>query len=191
MVLLLPITFVFVLGYAVEATRAADERPAQGPPPWRLSRIYTSGQWMSIALALLSAPFAIGLVPLAGAFHSPGLWHSSGALLDVEAVVAGALLLAFPWGLLLLVLMPHATARFAATHRARDLFNFAASVRSVRREFANWNLAVAAIVTAWAIGVACVGLFCVGIVPGIFYAILVSAHATASLHPEGADTSAR
>src|SRR5205814_5798611 len=115
----------------------------------------------------------------------------TGSLLDVEAVVTAALFLAFPWGIVLLLLMPHATARFAATHRARDLFNFAASLRSVRREFANWNLVVAAIVTAWALGVACVGLFCVGIVPGIFYAILVSAHATASLHPEGADTSAR
>jgi hypothetical protein len=36
-----------------------------------------------------------------------------------------------------------------------------------------------------------VGLLCVGLLPGIFYAILVSAHATATLHPEGADSSAR
>ena len=41
---------------------------------------------------------------------------------------------------------------------------------------------------AGAVGVACVGLLCVGIVPGIFYAILVSAHASAALN--GATTRA-
>jgi len=75
--------------------------------------------------------------------------------------------------------------------RARHLFDFASSLRSVRRDFAAWNFAVAAIVTAWALGLACSALFCVGLAPGVFYAILVSAHATAALHPEGEDQPAR
>jgi hypothetical protein len=33
--------------------------------------------------------------------------------------------------------------------------------------------------------VACVGFLCVGLFPGIFYAILVSAYASATLHPPG------
>ena len=45
---------------------------------------------MALALALLSAPFALALVPLANAIHSPGLWHSAGALLDFEALVGAA-----------------------------------------------------------------------------------------------------
>ena len=165
----MPVTFVLVLGYAVDATDHASEHRGQGPPPWRLRRIYAAGQWMALALALLSAPFALALVPLANAIHSPGLWHSAGALLDFEALVGAALLLALPWGIVLLLLMPHATARFATTRQARHLFDFPASLRSVRRDFASWNIAVAAIVTAWALGVACVGLLCVGLVPGIFY----------------------
>jgi len=40
---------------------------------------------------------------------------------------------------------------------------------------------VVAIVTAWAIGLSGVGLALVGLVPGVLYAMLVSAHATASL----------
>jgi len=42
-------------------------------------------------------------------------------------------------------------------------------------------------VTAWVVALACVGLLCVGLLPGAFYAILVSAHASASLQsPTGA-----
>jgi hypothetical protein len=61
----------------------------------------------------------------------------------------------------------------------------------VRRDFPTWNLVIATIVTAWGIGVASAALLCIGLAPGIFYAILVSAHATASLHPEGSGPSAR
>jgi hypothetical protein len=58
-------------------------------------------------------------------------------------------------------------------------------VRGVRRDFATWNIAAAAIVTGWAAGLACAGLLCVGLVPGVFYAILVSAHAAAALQGTG------
>ncbi|HET7467532.1 MAG TPA: DUF4013 domain-containing protein [Candidatus Dormibacteraeota bacterium] len=186
--LFLPVTFVPVLGYAVQATRAATDRPGAGPPPWRL---YPGGQWVAIALLLLTAPFAVAGFFLAGALHVSALWHSSGTLLDVESVTAAALILALPWGIVLLLVMPHATARYAVSLRARDLFDFASSLRSVRREFPAWNVTVAAIVTAWAIGLACAALFCVGVVPGVFYAILVSARATSTLNPEGTDQPAR
>ena len=192
LVLLLPVTFVLVLGYAVECVRASDLAPANGPPGWgALGRIARSGAWMSIAVGVLTLPFAFGALLLTSALHVPALWGSSGTLLDVESFTAAALITALPWGLLLLVLMPHATARYAGTERASDLFDFAASIRSVRREFGAWNLAIATIVTAWAIGLACSALVCIGLVPGVFYAILVSAHATATLHPEGADSSTR
>lgn len=192
LVLLLPVTFVLVLGYAVAATRAAAGGASEGPPPWpRLGRLLTDGVSCALALALLTLPFALVAVELSAALSSPALWHSSDPLLHVEAWTSAILIAALPWGIVLLLLMPHATARFVATGRVRDLFDFPASVRSVQRDFASWNITVAAIVTAWALGLACIGLLCVGLVPGIFYAILVSAHATATLHPEGADSSSR
>jgi hypothetical protein len=84
--------------------------------------------------------------------------------------------------------MPHATARFAQSSNPTHLFDLRASIRAVRSDFATWNLAAAAIVTGWAIGLACAGLLCVGLVPGVFYAILVSAYASAALHYQSADS---
>ncbi len=107
-------------------------------------------------------------------------------LSETYARVVAALLLALPWGFLLLLLMPHGSSRFAATRRPGDLFDFRATVREVKRDFPAWNLVAAAMVTAWIIAVACVGLLCVGLLPGVFYAILVSAYASATLHPPGA-----
>ena len=146
---------------------------------------------MTFAVLLLTAPFVLIGMVLSPALHIAALWHSAGTLLDVESFTAAALLLALPWGVVMLLLMPHATARYAATHRARDLFDFGSSLRGVRRDFATWNVTVAAIVTAWAIGLACAALFCVGVVPGVFYAILVSAHATAELSPQDSNQPAR
>jgi hypothetical protein len=131
---------------------------------------------------LLTAPFVLTLNPLANAIDSAHLWHvSDRTLSSLYAHVAALFLLALPWGLLLLLLVPHATSRFAATGRALDLFDFGTALRGVTSDFATWNLAAAAMVTAWALGVACVGLLCLGILPGVFYAILVSAHASATL----------
>jgi hypothetical protein len=189
MVMFLPVAFIPLLGYAVAATRAGAD-PA--PPPWRLGgRMLTDGFWVAIAILVLSAPFALLSVPLSSALGSPALWHSTGALLQVEARVSAALILALPWGIVMLLLMPHSTARFAHSGRPQDLFNFATTIRSVRRDFATWNIAIAAIVTAWVVGLASAAVFCLGLVPGIFYAILVSAHATASLQPQSAHPSAR
>ena len=186
-VLLLPLLFIPLLGYAVAATRAAAHDPPHAPPGWAPSvRLLTDGFWVAAAILLTALPFAALFLPLASALH--GLGSAAG--------VVAFFVLALPWGLLALLVLPHATARFAAGGEKRDLFDFSAAVRSVRREFATWNLAVAAIVTAWAIGLACVGLLCVGILPGAFYAILVSAHACAALSQapgprQGGDPSAR
>ncbi len=173
-VLFLPITFIPLLGYAIAGTRCAQDDPAQPPPSWKLSaHLITDGFWTSVVLLLLSAPFVLVLNPLASLIPiSPAYTH-----------IAAALLLALPWGLVLLILMPHGTSRFAATRRPMDLFDFPTTVREVKRDFPAWNLVAAAIVTAWIVAVACVGLLCVGLFPCILYAILVSAHACATLHP--------
>jgi hypothetical protein len=176
-VLFLPITFIPLLGYAIAATRRAEGDPTQPPPAWKLSaRLITDGFWTAVVLLLLSTPFAVALNPLANTIR----------LSETYAHIAAALLLALPWGFLLLLLMPHGTSRFAATGRPRDLFDFPAAMRRVKRDFPTWNLVAAAIVTAWIIAVACVGLLCVGLLPGVFYAILVSAYASATLHPPSA-----
>jgi hypothetical protein len=197
LVLLLPISFVLLLGYATAATRAAEQDPSQGPPPWGLSaRTIVDGLLVAIVLLLLSAPFVLALNPLSDAITSAHPWQVSDRTLSkLYAHIAAVFLLALPWGLLLLLLLPHATSRFAATGRSLDLFDFRLALQDVRRDFATWNVAAAAMVTAWALGVACVGLLCLGILPGIFYAILVSAHASASLRSQtgasGPDPSAR
>lgn len=183
MVLLLPIAFIPLLGYAIAATRSAEDDAAQGPPPWTLSaRLIFDGFWTATVLLILSAPFALALNPLADAIGGAHLWQASDrSLSQVYAHIAATAALALPWGLLLLLVMPHAICRFAASGRAWDLFDLPATRREIRRDFPTWNLAAAAMVTAWVLAVACVGLFCIGILPGVFYAILVSAHASAAL----------
>jgi hypothetical protein len=191
--LLLPIAFVPLLGYAIASTRAASVDASQGPPSWNLSvRLMSDGFWTALAILLLTAPFALLLNPFANFLRDAHLWRvSDDALSQVYAYLAAGFTLALPWGLLLLLLMPHAATRFASSGRPADLFDFRAAVRGVRRDFTTWNLAAAAMVTAWAAALACIGLLCVGIVPGIFYAILVSAHASAALHDTGANPPAR
>jgi hypothetical protein len=183
MVLLLPIAFIPLLGYALAATRAAAADPSAVPPPWRLSaRLLSDGFWVALAVVVITAPFVLLSGPIATLVDNAHPWHVNDPNLShVYSSLAAGFALALPWGIVLLLLMPHATARFAATGRPLDLFDFPSSLCGVGRDFATWNLAAAAIVTAWAVGLACVGLFCVGIVPGVFYAILVSAHACAAL----------
>jgi hypothetical protein len=188
-VLLLPIAFIPLLGYAIAATRSASRDPRPGPPPWVVSaRLLADGLWTTLAIALLTAPFALALNPLSALIERAHLWRvSDQALSHFYAVIAAGFILALPWGIVLLLVMPHATVRFATSGKARDLFDFPAAVRGIGRDFATWNLAAAAIVTAWALGLACLGLLCVGVLPGIFYAILVSAHASAALHSQAAN----
>jgi hypothetical protein len=180
-VLFLPLLFIPLLGYAIAATRAAEADPTLGPPPWRLSRrLIVDGWWTTLVIAITVAPFVVAWRALTAAIPV-----SDPAIADVIAFFALALL----WGLLVLLLLPHATAAYSATGEVHDLLDVAAAVRGVRREFATWNAVVAAIVTAWAIGLACIGLLFVGIVPGVFYAILVSAHATSALRQASTQSS--
>jgi hypothetical protein len=181
--LVLPLGFIPLLGYAVAATRGASADPSNGPPPWKLSiRLLSDGLWAALLLLLLTAPFGLALNPLADGLDQAHLWHVSDRVLShIYALVGAAFIVALPWGLVLLVLVPHGVLRYASSGSPLDLFDFPAAIRDVRRDFATWNVAAAAMVTAWAIGLACSGLLCVGILPGIFYAILVSAHACAAL----------
>ena len=188
--LLLPLLFIPLLGYAIAATRAAEEDCDAGPPPWRLSpRLLRDGLWTALAIALTAIPFALLVAPVSALLSSTQVGGAAAAQLYSSTLAV--LAVALPWGLFLLLVMPHATAAFAASGSVRDLFDAGRSIRSVRRDFPAWNLAVAAIVTGWAVGLACAGLLCVGAVPGVFYAILVSAHATAALHDQGAHPPAR
>lgn len=192
-VLLLPVAFIPLLGYAIAATRGAEQDATAGPPKWEVSwRLASDGFWTSLAVVLLTAPFVLLLNPFADLLLNAHLWRIADAPLSrLYAHVMGGFILALPWGLLLLAHMPHATARFAQSGKVAELFDIPASIRGVRRDFATWNVVAAAIVTGWAIGLACVGLLCVGVVPGLFYAILVSAHASAALHDKGANSPAR
>ena len=185
-VLLLPIAFIPLLGYAVAATRMAAVDPSAAPPRWHFSaRLLSDGFWVALAVLVTTAPFVLVAGPIATLVDHAHVWRVSDPNLShLYSTLAAGFALALPWGIALLLLMPHATARFATTGRPLDMFDFASSLRGVGRDFTAWNLAAAAIVTAWAVGLACVGLLCVGIVPGVFYAILVSAHACAALdHP--------
>jgi hypothetical protein len=193
LVLLLPIGFIPLLGYAIAATRSAERDPTSGPPPWALwPGLLMDGFWTSLAILATLLPFALLLNPLSALMYRAGVWGASDAsLAQIHAHVLTFFILALPWGLLVLLVMPHATARFAAGGRPAELFDYAASARGVARDFATWNIAAAAMVTAWAIGLACAAALCVGVVPGVFYAILVSAHACAALHREGSPLPAR
>jgi hypothetical protein len=191
--LLLPVGFIPLLGYSIAATRAAHEQPQIGPPKWILSaRLLSDGFWTALVLGLVTLPFALLLNPLAGLIdHAHLLQINDRSMALLLARVAAAFILALPWGFVLLLLLPHATLRFAITGRPHELFDAAASWRGVSGDFATWNVAAAAMVTAWALGLACTALLCVGLVPGIFYAILVSAHATAAIRIESPHPPAR
>ena len=192
-VLLLPIAFIPLLGYAVAATRSASIDPADGPPRWHGSaRLVTDGFWVALVILLIAAPFAIALGPIAALIGQAHVWQVDDPPLSrLYDNLAAGFALALPWGLVMLLWLPHATLRFASSGRPVELFDFPAALRSVARDFATWNLAAAAIVTAWAVGLACAGLLCIGVVPGVFYAILVSAHASAALRPQVANPTPR
>src|SRR4029077_9361784 len=59
-VLLLPLTFILLLGYAVAATRAAAGAGSEGPPQWHgMRRLLSDGLSVGVAIALLTVPFAL------------------------------------------------------------------------------------------------------------------------------------
>jgi hypothetical protein len=184
LVLLWPLSFIALLGYATAAIRASAADPVAAPPAWRLeNRLFREGAWTALALAFFSAPFAAAWWPLASALAGRVTATGVPFLDRAYGVLAASMALALPWGLVLLVQLPSASARFAIGGRARDLFDVGASLRTIRDRYGVWNLAVAAIVSAWVGGLLVGSLCCVGVLPGAFYAILVSAHASAALAP--------
>jgi uncharacterized protein DUF4013 len=182
LVIVLPLGFLPLLGYSVATVRSSAADPGGPPPAWPpAGRLLADGFWVAALIAVVSLPFALLawrleplLLPLVGAVRDPLLRGGVAATLAVAIA-------ALPWGCLLLIHTPAATARYARSGAARDLFDVPAALRMVRARFPTWNLVVVAIVTAWALGVAGAGLACVGLVPGVLYALLASSHATAAL----------
>lgn len=172
LVALLPLTFPLVLGYAVSCVRTAACDPAAPPPRWGVH--LRDGAWAALQAAVLTAPFAVLawlLEPLAARVYAPVAW--------VAAVTVAAL----PWGVLVLVVVPPTLASFAVTRRASDLARLSLVVGCVRQRYADWNLVLVAITTSWALAALGLAVAGVGIVAGVFYAILVSAHACSALAP--------
>jgi len=185
LVVVFPIGVIPLLGYMVAAVRSSAQDPAGGPPAWSSpGRLLGDGMLVASLLAALSVPFVF-LILIGGEVLGPRLVGVPGAADATISALLGAVLagvvVGLPWGILLLVLMPAAVSRFATGGRPLDLFNLPAALRLVRRKFAAWNLVAVAIVTAWAIGLAGLGLLGVGVIPGFYFALLASAHATAAL----------
>ena len=185
LVALLPLTFVLVCGYAVACIRAAARDPAAPPPPWRLSgRLLSDGAWTALQGAVVTVPFAAAAwwasARLARGWHPLAGWFVEPAVVSVVAATA----IALPWGVVALTLLPPTLARFAVTGRPADLAGVATALACIRDGFAAWNLAVVVITTAWLLAAVSLTLCLVGVVPGAFYAILVSAHACAALAPD-------
>jgi hypothetical protein len=184
LVLLLPVTFPAVFGYAVACIRNAARDPAAPPPSWRIrSRALRDGSWAALQAALVTAPFAF-LAWLLFLLVSR-TWHpTSGAFLNSAlAWIVALTVAALPWGVLMLVVVPPTLASFAVSGRAADLARLRLVVSCVRDGYADWNLVLVGITTSWALAAVGLAVVGVGVVPGAFYAILVSAHACSALAP--------
>jgi hypothetical protein len=190
LLLLFPLTFVLVFGYALQATRASLADSESPPPrPHLDGRLLRDGALTFALVAALTLPF-VALVWFGGDAMSNVLHPTGDAFFNrAYGLLAATLLIAIPWGLLLLLLLPPNVAAFCASGRLRDLIDPVLAFRRVSERFLDWNLATVAMVTGWLLGFAALGLLCVGFLPGAFYAILVSAHATASLAPRTASPS--
>jgi Protein of unknown function (DUF4013) len=185
LVALLPVSFPVVFGYAVACVRAAACDPAAAPPRWRVGRrLLADGAWSALQAAVLTAPFAFMAWLLAAGFA--GVWHptGSGSLDAALAWIAAVTIAALPWGVLMLLVVPPTLVRFAVTGRPASLLGLRCVTACVRERYAQWNLVLVGITTAWALGAVGLALAGVGVVAGVFYAILVSAHACASLAPD-------
>ena len=182
LLLLFPVTFLLVFGYFVRLVRrAADDFEA---PPARLAidaRLLADGLLMTLAAVLALLPYGVATALLGGWLRSQPPFTLDPVLGSAEAVLAAGLAVLLPWGLLVIVLAPPAIAAYAGSGRPRDLFDPVAAVRLVVARFAEWNLAGVAIVTAWTLALASAGLCGIGFLAGAWYAILVSAHAIATL----------
>jgi hypothetical protein len=100
MVVLLPIAFIPLLGYAVAATQSAAIDPARGLPPWtHWGRLITDGFWVALAILLIAAPFALVFDPLSTLIDSTRIWRvTDSGLSRTYAELAAVFVLALPWG---------------------------------------------------------------------------------------------
>jgi hypothetical protein len=176
---LLPLTFPAVFGCAVACVRTAACDPTAPPPSWSIGRrLLLDGAWAGLQAAVLTAPFA-----LVAWLLSVLVTRIDPQLVPALAWIVAVTVAALPWGVVMLVVVPPTLASFAVTGRPSDLARLGLVVTCVRDRYADWNLVLVGITTAWAlaaVGLAVIGL---GIVPGAFYAILVSAHACSALAP--------
>jgi hypothetical protein len=165
----------------VAATRAIQAGDAGSLPPWRLDgRLLSDGVLVLLLLALVSAPFALVLVPASAAVAAALPVKGTFISRAYGVLITGAPLAAL-WALAALLVIPPGVARYASTGRARDLVDLAATARLVRARFWVWNVAGVPIVTAWAIALLAVCAGGIGAPFAAFYAILVSAHAASPL----------
>jgi hypothetical protein len=179
-----PLSFVAVFGYAVSCIRAAAADPSAPPPTWRLSgRLLTDGLWSSLQALTLTLPFAVLTWLLTSALRDWRPTESAAANRELALTVA-ATVAAFPWGLLMLVVLPPTLARFARSGRPADLVAVRGAFAFVRSRYAAWNVVLVGITTAWVLALASLLLAGAGFLAGAFYAILVSAHACAALSPD-------
>ncbi|HEX6487806.1 MAG TPA: DUF4013 domain-containing protein [Candidatus Dormibacteraeota bacterium] len=175
-----PVGVIPLLGYSIAATRSAIAGD-EALPRWRLeARLLVDGALLLLLLVGVTAPFAL-VVAGASAPISRVLPVGSLFLARAYAALAVGFPLAIAWAFAALVIVPAGVARYAASGRARDLFDLGASLRTLRRRFVEWNLAGVPIVTAWAVVVLAVPAGAIGAPFAAFYAILVSAHASSTL----------
>ncbi|HEY4026656.1 MAG TPA: DUF4013 domain-containing protein [Candidatus Dormibacteraeota bacterium] len=185
LVAVLPLSFPLVFGYAVACTRTSVWAPAEAPPSWRVCwRLVADGVWSALQAAVLTAPFAAGAWLLAGLLVR--VWRPTGNAFPDVALdwIAALTVAAMPWGVAMLLVVPPTIARFAVTGRPADLAELRWVVRCVHGRYAEWNVVLVGITTAWALAAVGVAVAGVGVVPGAFYAILVSAHACSALAPD-------
>jgi hypothetical protein len=174
LVALFPMTFPAVLGYAVACVRSAACDPTAPPPRWGLH--LRDGSWAALQAAALTAPFVLLAWLLLEPLFARFLWTP---LAWIAAVTVAAL----PWGVAMLVAVPPTLASFAVTRRPSDLARLRLVLSCVRDRYADWNVVLVGITTAWVLAAVGLAALVVGIVPGAFYAILVSAHACSALAP--------
>ena len=158
---------------------AADA--AAAPPGWRVRRrLLSDGGWSGLQAAGLTLPFVVlAWLVVRGLERA---WHPTGdRFIDsANALVVAVAAVALPWG---------RDAHRGTPDRGALCCERAAGRPGValcgrRRRFADWNLVIVAITTSWLLAAAGLALALVGVVPGAFYAILVSAHACAPLSPD-------
>lgn len=182
LLLFFPIGWVPLFGYAVACVRSVAISPQAPPPAWApAGRLLRDGCWALLQAGLLTLPFGVVAWSLGGLVASR--WHPFADPFTAHSVAlaSSAVLVALPWGLLMLALVPSTLARFAVSGRPVQLAAVGTALRDIRHRYLVWNLVVVTICSAWLLAALGLALLAVGAALGAFYAILVSAHACAAL----------